>query len=324
MALDKIVSGRIAEPMRVLVHGIEGVGKSTFAAGAPAPVFVDIEGGTSRLNVKRFPRPETWLDVMEALAILTNGEHAYETLVIDTIDALEALNWHYLCASKRDRSGKPYGSIEDFGYGKGYTAALDLWRQFVTALDRLRDKRRMHVVLVAHSWIKAFKNPAGDDFDRYELKLHAKASGFLREWCDAVLFATHETHTYEANGRTKGIMSGARVVHTERCAAWDAKNRYDLPPKLALDWLSFAEAVDAQAPDDPARLRKRIERMLGELAPHKPDLAEQVAASAEAAGDNAAELARIANKLAAAVSAAHDDEDEDNDDTDAAAASEGQ
>lgn len=305
MTLDNVISGRVAEPMRVLIFGVEGVGKSTAAAGAPDAIFLDADRGTSRLNVRRFPRPDTWLDVMEAIGELTTAQHPYKTLVIDTLDALESLCWRHVCAAKR------VASIEDFGYGKGYSAALDTWRTLADALERLRAARAMHVVLVAHSWIKSFKNPAGDDFDRYELKLNAKASGFWREWCDAVLFATHETHTYEANGRTKGIMSGARVLHTERCAAWDAKNRYDLPAKLPLDWASFAEAVEAQSPDDPARLRARIDRMLDQLGPERAELFDQISLAVEQAGDNAGELARIANKVAVRVAQQDEQQTED-------------
>jgi hypothetical protein len=295
MALSNVITGRVAEPMRVLTYGLEGVGKSSFAAGAPGAIFLDVDRGTAKLDVRRFPQPEEWLDVMEAIGELTNAQHPYKTLVVDTLDALESLCWRHVCAAKR------VASIEDFGYGKGYSAALDTWRTLADALERLRAHRGMHVVLVAHSWIKGFKNPAGDDFDRYELKLHAKASGFWREWCDAVLFATHETHTYEVKGRTKGIMSGARVLYTERCAAWDAKNRYDLPAKLPLDWASFADAVEAQAPDDPGRLRARIDRMLDQLGPERAQLFEQISLAVDTAGDNAPELARIANKLAVRI-----------------------
>jgi hypothetical protein len=93
----------------------------------------------------------------------------------------------------------------------------------------------MHIVLVAHTHIKTFKNPEGDDFDRYELKLHIKAGGLLKEWCDDVLFAHYETYAVNRQDekKAKGFSTGARVVETVRTAAWDAKNRHKLPRDAA-------------------------------------------------------------------------------------------
>lgn len=302
MSLAKVVRGKLAKPLRVLIYGIEGVGKSSFAAGAPDPIFIGAEDGTSELDVARFPEPSGFADALEAAAELTSAPHQYKTLVIDTLDWLEPMVWAHTCAVKRDKFGKPFPDIEAFGYGKGYAAALDYWRQLTAVLERMRAARDMHVVLVAHTWIKPFKNPAGEDFDRFEMKLHARAAGLMREWCDAVLFATHETHTYESGGRTKGISSGARVIHTERCAAFDAKNRYDLPDTLPLDWGSFAEAVAAHRPADPSQLTARIARML-ELVPAAHPLHARVQSAMAAAAEDAAELARIANKLSTTVDA---------------------
>lgn len=305
MSLSAVITGRLAKPMRVLVYGIEGVGKSTFAAGAPKPIFLGAEDGTSELDVARFPEPLSYADALDAFDQLIDEPHEYRTLVIDTLDWLEPLVWQHVCETNRDKLGKPYKSIEDFGFGKGYTAALLAWRELVKRIELLREKRHTHLIMLAHSWIKPFKNPEGEDFDRYEMKLDKRAAALLREQCDAVLFATHETLTYESNGRTKGISSGARVLYTRRRAAWDAKNRYDLPETLPLDWGAFVEAVITRRPDDPARIKARIEAAIASAPEGAVDV-DAVKRVTAAAGDNAAELARILNKLSARVSiAAH-------------------
>lgn len=301
MKLAAVVKGRLDKPIRALLYGIEGVGKSTFAAGAPSPIFLGAEDGTSELDVARFPEPKSWLDALEAIDELARAQHDYKTLVIDTLDWLEPINWEHVCASKPTSSGKRVTDIEGFGFGKGYTAALDQWRVFVSKLENLRAQKRMHMILLAHSWIKSFKNPTGDDFDRYELKLHAKAGGLLKEWCDAVLFATHQTHTYERDGRVKGISDGSRVLYTQRTAAYDAKNRYDLPNEMALDWETFAAAVAAHRPADPATLKARINELLARVP---DDTKTKVTTALKMVGDNAAELARIANRLSAMVNIA--------------------
>ena len=310
MSLEHVVSGRLVKPMRLLVYGLEGVGKSTFAAGAPNPIFLGAEDGTSELDVERFPQPSNWLDVIEAVDELRQAEHDYRTLVIDTLDWVEPLCWARVCEICAKPGKPPLRSIEDMGYGKGYVEAGGVWRLLAARLERLRADRRMDIILLAHSWIKSFKNPSGEDYDRYEMKLHKGASGIWREWCDAVLFAAHDVTTYESEStkRIKGIGTGARILRTQHDAAWDAKNRYDLPPSLPLDWEAFAEAVRARRPDDPARLRTQIERLLAEVTQDEK-LTERVRNSVGNAGDNADELARILNKLAAKISTTPTDEE---------------
>jgi hypothetical protein len=119
----------------------------------------------------------------------------------------------------------------------------------------------MGVVLVAHSQIKGFKNPEGEDFDRYEMKLHQKAGGLFKEWADAVLFANYETVAMkDGRKRVRGVDTGVRLVHTERRAAFDAKNRYGLPETLPLSWSDFDVAVTANQPASPTALASEIQR----------------------------------------------------------------
>jgi len=54
-------------------------------------------------------------------------QHDFATVVIDSVDWLEPLVWAKAC---RDNG---WNSIEDAGYGKGYVAALNLWRQYIDA-----------------------------------------------------------------------------------------------------------------------------------------------------------------------------------------------
>lgn len=280
--------------MRILLYGVEGVGKSTFASNAPSPIFLAAEDGTSELDVRRFPEPRAWSETFEAISSLTVDQHSYRTLVIDTVDWLEPICWAHVCTR-----GK-WESIEDAGYGKGFTAALDQWRLLLSSLERLRHARQMHIIMLAHSWTKTFKNPEGEDFDRYEMKLNAKAGGLLKEWCDVVLFARDEifAHKDEKTKRVRGVHSGARVIRTRRTAAFDAKNRYDLPDTIPLDWQAFADAVAAHKPADPAKLKERIGKLL-EQAPD--ELKARVQAALDKVGDDAAKLARIADKLTADI-----------------------
>lgn len=263
MAISSITKGRIETPLRLVLYGPEGCGKSTFAAAAPDPVFIAAESGTNQLDVARFPMPQTWGDVLDAVRVLGIEAHRWQTVVLDTLDAIEPMIWTYVI--ERAASDK-IKSIEDFGYGKGYTAALEEWRLLLSMLDVLLAKR-MNVVLVAHSQVKTFKSPeAGiDDYDRYELKLNGKAAGLVKEWPDCVLFANYETLTADKNGKTKGVSTGKRLIHTERTAAYDAKNRYSLPSSLPLAWDAFASAVKAGADGTADKLVTEIRALLPRL-----------------------------------------------------------
>lgn len=291
MQLGAVVKGKLQKPPRVLLFGVDKIGKSTFAANAPSPIFICAEDGTSELNVERFPEPKTWTETLEAVDVLATSDHPYKTLVIDTLDWLEPLCWAHVCS----KGGKP--DIESFGFGKGYTAALDEWRALLARLDRVRAVKQMEIILLCHAWIKPFKNPEGDDFDRYELKLHAKTGGLIKEWVDAVLFATFEVFTHSKDGRTKGVSSGARVVHTQRRAAFDSGNRFDLPEVMPLDWSTFADHVASHRPGAPAAIRKQIEQTLTDTPTLEAKVVDGVKAAVQKAGDDAAELARIADKL---------------------------
>lgn len=287
LSLANVVKGRRTRPLWTHLYGPEGCGKTTFGAAAPDPIFIDVEQGSNELDVARFAfdasgrtAPATWDEVIAALRVLERESHSYRSVVVDTLDALEALIWTSICA--RDSKA----SIEDYGYGKGYTAAVDEWRILVAALERLRAKG-LQVVTLSHSVVKPFKNPLGDDFDRHQMKLHEKAAGLIKERSDAVLFAQFEqyAHKDDKTKRVRGVSTGARVMFTHRTAAYDAKNRHDLPEKMPLDWGDYWTAVQAHRPADPKALGEQIrasaEQLGGEagafaidyLAKHSTDAA---------------------------------------------------
>ena len=49
MTLASVARGKIISAPRALCYGPEGIGKSTFGAGAPSPIFLGAEDGTGTL-----------------------------------------------------------------------------------------------------------------------------------------------------------------------------------------------------------------------------------------------------------------------------------
>jgi hypothetical protein len=258
MTLGAITAGVIQAPYRLVVHGKDGVGKSTFAAGAPKPVFLGTEDGTGHLSVARFPAPECWDDVRDAVRTLTADAGGFKTLVVDSTDWAEPFLWKQISKSAGVDGIEEVGG----GFGKGYTAAVDGWRAFLADLERLQALQGMNVVLIAHSVIKKFANPEGEDYERYIIAMHEKSAALLRQWAKGVYFANFETFAQakKKGERVKGISTGARLLCTQPSAAFDAKDRYFLPETVPLDWDEFEAAVKKASPTDPDALRSEIER----------------------------------------------------------------
>lgn len=289
MTLGAITRGMQSVPFRVVVYGMEGVGKSTFAAGAPSPVFLCSETGTSYLDVARFPEPRTWQDALDAIETLAAERHDFQSIVIDTVNWLEPLCW--LAVTKGECSIEEYQK----GYGRGYVAALDRWREFLSALEVVW-RRGMHVILLAHTHAKGFADPTGGNWDRYELAMHKGAAGAIKQWADFVLFAREETFVKTGEDRrVRGVSTGARYLHTRWHAAYDAKSRVELPDEIPLGWDEFVGAVRG-ASEREARLLAQVEADLAEIGDEA--YAAKVREYVNTA-DGKRKLAEVANKVAA-------------------------
>ena len=49
-----IITGKLPAAKRIVIYGAEGIGKSTLASQCPDPLFIDTEGSTTHMDVKRF------------------------------------------------------------------------------------------------------------------------------------------------------------------------------------------------------------------------------------------------------------------------------
>lgn len=244
--LEQIERGVQQTPRRVLLYGTPGVGKSSVGASTPHPVFIQTEDGLSNIDCARFPMAESYGDVMAAIMELYSEPHEFQTLVIDSLDWLERLVWRETCRVRQKEN------IEDFGYGKGYSYALELWQEVLDGLNALRKERGMMILLIAHAKIERFENPETDAYDRYSPRLHKHAAALVQEWCDDVLFATYQVHTRQTDEgfdrtRTRGIGTGDRILRTTERPAHLAKNRLGLPEEIPLDYAAYAQYLNPAA-----------------------------------------------------------------------------
>ena len=229
----------IAAP-RVMVYGVEGIGKSTFASGAKNPVFILTEDGLGSLAVDHFPVAKTAADVLDAIATLIKDDHDFNTVVLDSVDWLDNLIWTDVEATH---------DAKDLAYGKGAMIVAERCRDVLAGLNHLRNEKSMCVILIAHTQIKRFDSPEVEPYDRYQPKLQERSSALIREWCDAVLFANYKTIVKKDDlgfnkTNNRGVTTGERLLFTSEKPAYMAKNRYSLPESLPMSWEAFTQAIN--------------------------------------------------------------------------------
>lgn len=242
--MPDIDTGTVRAPLRALIYGSEGIGKTTLAAGFPDPVFIDTEGGTERMDVRRItPNPTNWPQLIQLAEWARDNAQRFRTLVVDTADRAEAMCIEYVCRN----NGKT--GVEDFGYGKGYVYVAEEYCKLMDILDAVRAKG-CHVVVCAHAKMRKQELPDETGaFDRWELKLSRQVAPLLKEWADMILFANYKTIVVQdAETKTNKARGGKRVMYTTHRPAWDAKNRFGLPEELPLDYSAIAGAVEAAWP----------------------------------------------------------------------------
>lgn len=302
--LGAVTKGKQSAPLRELVYGVEGVGKTTFGAEAPNPIFVG-EDGTKRLDVSRFPVIRSWPDLLVAVQELTVEKHPYESVVFDTLDHLEQVLFAHICEVADEPSIESVGG----GYGKGYTRAGELWRDILTKVTELQEKRGTNVIFLAHATSEKYSPPMGEEYDRFSLKLHKKSAQLIKGWAESVLFAAYEDTVKKGRGfgSKKAGDAFSRVLYCTRIPAADAKNRYGLPGKINLSFEDFWRLIHREEAERSAELRAQCETLIAELAETvKRDAATKALAGAKTLQELQRVLSRILKTVEAQEEASND------------------
>lgn len=246
--LDLIKSSNATFPaQKILVYGVQGLGKTTFGATFSNPVLLPIEDGAAAIDMQAFPLVTTFQQIVDAIQAL-HGDHKFKTLVIDSLDWMEPLLWKACC----EHFNK--GSIEEFGYGKGYIEVDKWWRHVMGGLDSLRYNKGMDIILLAHSEVKHIEPPDTDPYDTYQIKMQKRAFALWQEYADMVLFLNYKVNVQKTKAgigeeRIRGIGTGDRMIYTSERPAWKAKSRWALPDEILIGkdktWAAFHEQLEA-------------------------------------------------------------------------------
>ena len=239
---------RLALPPRFLLYGSPGIGKTTYAANGPNPIFLLTEDGLGQLEAASFPLVGSYKEMAEYLQFLLEDPHDYQSVVIDSASGVDALIVESIL---RDTGAKNLSAAG--AYGAGYVLQADRWNEVIRLLDRLRTERNMLVLILAHSELSTAEDAQYGTYDRWAPRISKRALASVIEWCDIVAFATRRMCVNSVNSGRRSVAAGIgpdggeRIMHISGSPAIIAKNRYGLTGELPLAWDSLFEVFSSLA-----------------------------------------------------------------------------
>jgi hypothetical protein len=191
---QEIITGESKEmPARIIVYGREKIGKSRFAAEAPDAFFINVEGGLQYLGRKTrsTPKLESFDEVIETLKHIHDDEKfKCGTVVLDSADWIEELAQAKLIKMNGAKSITD-PNVKAFAYFRGVVDAANECMRILTWLDKIKQKKNINAIIIAHSIVKEVDLPGKDPFSRNQLKLSKQLGSKLMEWCDLALYADY-------------------------------------------------------------------------------------------------------------------------------------
>ncbi len=314
-----IIRGRMPQSAFITVYGPDGVGKTSFAAGAPNVLFLDAEGGTLHMDVAREPI-SSYRDLDNALNAMASDAPEYaefKSVAFDSLDWLVPKVYEYVCATVKHEKGHTVDSIEGFGFGKGYVHAREVWQRLIGKCKLIRAKG-INVILLAHAQVFSVDSPDTQNaYKQFDLKLprtpNNDIAALFREACDTVAFLSYKRLTLKDDPRA---IDGGRVLRTQHAPGWAAKNRFGLPEEISLPelerdknggvlprqemllWAAYADAVAKSQKNGPS-----IEALLKMAAQiTKTETRAKAIAAIQADADQPAKLHKHMERLKAILS----------------------
>ena len=237
--LATVTKGKVSKPPIIMVHAKPGVGKSSWAAQAPDPLFVCLEEGANFLDVPKTPIIETWETIPSLLGELINEPHDFKTIVWDTLDIMEMLMFRNVCARENVKSIE----LAAGGFGKGYKLVLeDYWPLFIDGIRTLRDRRGVGSILLCHSVDREVQSAQTESYMRSEPKLFVSSNGktdttdYIVSQCDACGYFGFDVKTIESADKDRMLAKGGqkRLQHWYPAASHLAKNRFNIDAAIPL------------------------------------------------------------------------------------------
>lgn len=266
--LAGVQSGPTQAGQRVVVSGVEKIGKTTLALGAPRPLLVPMEIGFAQFPQHKTPMVTSWEGIEQLCGEIINAASArrfmFQTVVWDTGTALERL-----IHDKVLRTDPNYGKKNTKGltmeaalggYGKAYQFANELFGHFLSWCDIMAYQYGINIVITNHVFAARVVDPASGEYDTWDLLLHSPKNQrnygkreMLTQWADLVGFLHEPQHVIVGNSGEKQTLMRAvssnrgRVIAVDRTPAWVAGNRYRMTGEIPIPpvngWNYLADAI---------------------------------------------------------------------------------
>lgn len=236
----QIVRGRQGGPRRVLFHGTNFIGKTTFASQAfGGCLLINLEDDKD-VDMDKTPPIRTWEDLQAWCGAggyvdleSQKPDWPYKWIAIDTLDAVERLLKKEICR----KAGVESMADDKFSYGKGKPPVEVAWNKFHFMMDWLHSERGVGIILLAHSDGRKITPPDAPSYEKWEPSIEPYAADLFCDWCQEVFFGTFETFIVAEDAgfnRTRNMAAGGteRVIHTSPTAGIRAKNRLQMPSMM--------------------------------------------------------------------------------------------
>lgn len=300
MGVLKVHRGKIKQPFNILITGVPGVGKTTFAAAAPNPLLIGVGSEeTGEQDITRLDNPLSFDELLIKIDELIAAEgDGFSTLILDTLDSIETLIQKKVIAE--DPKGAKTIESAAGGFGKGWSIVANEFLKLRDKLKILRDKFGMNLILIAHTKeIQKNDLQLGSQHSANELKLNKASIPIWSDWVSMVGFATFVTEELAGTNTDKIFVtgSGERRLYTEQRPWHPGKNRFSLPYEMPLDFNVFYEAFNKFFESGPSEegLATSIIGMTENL--QDEDLKTKVLAQLTAAKGDPSKLAKIKQRL---------------------------
>ncbi len=264
--LSSISTGSILRPPRIILLGVEKIGKSTFAASADNSFVMPIKGEEGIDDLEgcgKAPVCNSMTDVCGWFNFLCKEDHPYRTVCLDSTSTLAPMIDAESCRSlglTKDGDKTTDNILKaGGGWGAGPKQSQVAWYNLTAWLDVLRSERNMASILVGHVIVRRFDDPAGGSYDQYTWDIGEKNAALLYRWADSILFCNRRPAVVKVEdaGFGKEVKHGVDItgdqhfLYTQKRPAHPGGGRGAfgrLPYELPLSWAAFMKAVQEAPP----------------------------------------------------------------------------
>lgn len=229
--------GKKISPLKGIVYGDNGIGKTTLLASARNPIIMDMEGNCSHIEAHKFPIT-SFEEFDSFLDGLIRSDHEYKSLVIDSLDALQIII--------SEKISKKY-TEKELSYGKSGAIWARTIREIIAKLDNLIAIKGMNILFSAHWKVKAANNPMTENYDRYDMRINEEMRTGFCNWVQFIFLALKDVIIEDEKsvgfGKKKAKNIERRVLYTRGEPTYYGKNIFDLPAKMPMDWAQFTTNV---------------------------------------------------------------------------------